>query len=303
MRPGSRRRPGRAWFALWAWLILPPAGQAAIHLPQPDGLPLSLERPATRIITLAPNLAELAFAAGAGSALVATVDYSDFPAAARTLPRIGDAFRFDLERIVALQPDLVIAWSSGNPAAALKRLESLGLRVWRTEVRQPDDIARLLEWLALATGQEPPLAARQAREKLTRLREAHGGKAPVSYFYQVSEKPLFTLNGEHLVSQGLAICGGRNVFAVQPVLAPQVSRESVLHADPEVLIAPTVPGEADPLQHWQAWPRLRAVRNAAFIYLHADEISRATPRTLDSLAAACQELDHYRPSLTLEPKP
>jgi len=303
MRLASRRRAGPSWATLAACLSLAAPAAATITLPQAEGAPLSIERPAERIITLAPNLTELAFAAGAGEALVATVEYSDFPPAASDLPRIGDAFRFDLESIVALRPDLVIAWSSGNPAAALARLESLGLRVWRTEIRQPDDIARLLDWMASATGRAPPAAARQAREKLARLREAHAGKAPVSYFYQVSERPLFTLNGQHLVSQGLAICGGRNVFAGQPVLAPQISREAVLLADPQVLIAPAVPGEPDPLAHWRAWPRMQAVRAGEFIHLHADEISRATGRALDSIASACEAFDDVRARLSLEPNP
>jgi iron complex transport system substrate-binding protein len=303
MKRGGRRRSGLSWTALWVCYALSQPAVAGIALPQAEGEPLNISEPARRIVTLAPNLAELAFAAGAGERVVATVEYSDFPAAARELPRIGDAFRFDLERIVALQPDLIIAWSSGNPAAALARLEALGLRVWRTEIRQPEDIALLLEWIADAAGLESPPAARQAREKLARLREAHAGKTTVSYFYQVSEQPLFTLNGAHLVSQGLAICAGQNIFADQPVLAPQVSREAVLLANPQALIAPTLPDQPDPLEHWRAWPRLRAVRSGAFIHLHADEISRATSRALDSLAEACTALDDVRLRISMEPEP
>jgi iron complex transport system substrate-binding protein len=281
---------------LWALLSLPATALAGITLPQPDAPPLELDQPASRVITLAPNLAELSFAAGAGDRLVATADYSNYPAAAARLPRIGDAFRFDLERIVAFRPDLVIGWASGNPAAALARLESLGLKVWRTEIRQPEDIAVTLEAIARMAGLQPPASAAEARAKLAKLRADHGGKPPVSYFYQVSAQPLFTLNGEHLVSQGLAICGGRNVFADQPVLAPQVSREAVLLADPQVLIAPHVPGDPDPLDQWRQWPRLQAVQKGALVLLPADEISRATSRMLDSLALACDQLDRYRSS-------
>lgn len=288
--------------AAWLSVALFQAYTAAadISLPQSDGGVLRLEKPAVRIITLAPNLAEMLYVAGAGDRLVATVEYSDYPPPALELPRIGDAFRFDLERIMDFGPDLVIAWQSGNPAAALQRLESLGLQVWRTEIRQPEDIAALLEAMARAAGREihglP--AATRVRERLAALAARHAGRPAISYFYQVSARPLFTLNGEHLVSRGLALCGGRNIFAGAPVLAPQVTREAVLMADPEVLIAPVLSGNDEPLQQWRSWPRLAAVRNAAFIHLPANEISRATPRVLDSLETACTLLDQFREKRT-----
>jgi iron complex transport system substrate-binding protein len=271
-----------------------PTYAGRIELAQPDGSPLLLEGPAQRIITLAPHLAELAYAVGAGDRLVATVEYSDFPEAAAALPRIGDAFRFDLERILALRPDLVMAWDSGNPAAALKRLEDLGLNVWRIEVLAPGDIPAALRDIARSTGLKDPDAADDAETRLSELKSRYSGRSPMTYFYQVSERPLFTLNGDHLVSQGLAICGGENVFAAEPVIAPQVALEAVLKADPDVLIAPSVTGGADPLAHWKNWPRMRAVRHAAMIRLPADEISRATVRTLDALALACRQIDRLR---------
>lgn len=291
-------RPGRSIrIAAGLALLLGCApASAAIVLPQSDGTVLELDSPAQRIVTLAPNLAEMMFAAGAGASLLATVEYSDYPADAARLPRIGDAFRFDLERILSLNPDLVIGWSSGNPAAALARLESLGLTVWRTEMRDPRDIAALLEHMAAAAGSGDAgrAAARAVNQRLDRLEARFAGKTSVSYFYQVSERPLFTLNGEHIVSRGLALCGGVNVFAEEPVLAPQVAREAVLQSDPMALIAPVVPGSPDPLAHWLEWPRLQAVRNGGLVRLSADHISRATPRMLDSLEFACNLLDRLR---------
>jgi len=267
---------------------------AGIQLPQADGATLEIPAPAQRIVTLAPNLTELAFAAGAGDRLVAVAEYSDFPPEARALPRVGDAFRFDLERIMALRPDLVIAWASGNPAPALARLDDLGLKLWRTEISHPEDIASVLEDMARAAGLPVPPAAGHARDQLATLRARYLDRASVRYFYQVSERPLFTLNGRHLVSQGLALCGGANVFADQPVLAPQVSIEAVITANPEVLIAPVLPDQPDPLAHWAQWPRVQAVSRSAMIRLPADEISRATGRTLDALQTACAELDRLR---------
>ena len=274
------------------WLLLSlaiPAG-ASIELRQADGSSLVIEEPAERIITLSPHLAELAFAAGAGDRLLATVEYSDYPESAARLPRIGDAFRFDLERILAFRPDLVIAWGSGNPAPALARLEDLGLRVWRIEILSPDDIPQAISDMARSAGLGEPEAALRAKERLVRLRESFSDRSVWSYFYQVSQQPLFTLNGSHLVSQGLALCGGRNVFAQEPVIAPQVSLESVLQADPDVLIAPTGAGFDNPLEHWRAWPVLTAVRQQNMLLLPADEISRATPRALSALLLACEQV-------------
>ena len=186
-------------------LTLGAAEADPIKLQQADGTILELPGPATRIITLAPNLTELAFAAGAGERVIATVEYSEFPAAAATIPRIGDAFRLDLERILNLRPDLVIAWHSGNSKQAVQRLQSLGIATWTVEIRRPDQIVTTLEWMGLATGTEKVanLAAQQARKKLDILSARYAGMAPVTYFYQVASNPLFTINGEHLIAQGL----------------------------------------------------------------------------------------------------
>ncbi len=263
-----------------------------VQLTQADGTVLVIPQAASRIITLSPHLAELAFAAGAGPRLIAVAEYSNYPAEAASLPRVGDAFRLDLERIINLQPDLVIAWDSGNPAAAVSRLRELGLETWVVEIRRPGEIATTLEQMGAAAGQaEAGLeAARSVRARLAEIHLAGQGKPPVSYFYQVAEQPLFTLNGEHLVSQSLALCGGENIFADESVLAPQVSLESVIVRDPEVMFAAVIQGQDDPLAAWRQWPKLRAVRTERLYTLPADEITRATPRMLDAVATACRLL-------------
>lgn len=293
-RPG-RRLPGLPCLLVFlGFAVLGGPAAAAIELPQSDGSVLTLDEPARRVITLAPSLTEIAYAAGAGAALVATVGFSDYPAAAGLLPRIGDAFRFDLERILALQPDLVMAWTSGNPAQAVQKLEALGLKVWRIELSRPEDIAALLRHTARATGVADNGAAAQLESKLAALAKPYQGLPPVRYFYQVAERPLFTLNGAHIVSQGLRRCGAVNVFADEPVLAPQVSREAVLAADPDVLLAPRLDETDQPLAQWLEWPHMAAVKNDALVYVPADTISRATPRMLDSLELACKLLHQFR---------
>lgn len=269
---------------------------AAITLLQADGESLSLPGPAGRIITLAPNLAELVFAAGAGERLRAVVEYSNFPAQVTQIPRVGDAFRIDLERIIELNPDLVIAWKSGNPQTALQKLAELGIRVWQIEITRPEEIADAVENISRAAGTQTvgEAVAGQLRSRLADLQQQNAGKTPVDYFYQIAPRPLYTINGQHIISRSLAICGGHNVFSDLPVLAPRISRESVIIANPQVMIAPEIPGEPPELLGWMDWPQLRAVKNAAMLYLPADEINQATPRLLDSIELACTLLDAVR---------
>lgn len=291
----SARLAPRLFFCLCLFLLCASAN-ADIQLPQADGSVLRLPQPARTLITLSPHLTELAFAAGAGDHILATVEFSEYPAAAAVLPRIGDAFRLDLERILTLKPDLIVAWQSGNPRAAVASLESLGLRVWTVEIRQPDEIATTLEWMGRAAGTSATAdsAALAFREELMNLEQEYAGLEPVSYFYQVAPHPLYTINGDHLISQALALCGGVNVFGATPGLAPQVSHEAVLAGDPQALLSPVIEGEDDPLADWRQWTRMRAVQTEALFLLPADEISRATPRMLEAVRTACRLLHPLR---------
>ncbi|NNK38332.1 MAG: cobalamin-binding protein [Xanthomonadales bacterium] len=290
--PGSCLLP----LLLCLWIVSPDLPADGVQLPQADGSTLQLDRPASSLVTLSPHLAELVFAAGAGHRLIATTEYSEFPPPAARIPRIGDAFRIDTERILAAHPDLVLAWESGNPKAAVGQLRSLGLRVWSIEIRSPAEIASVLEAIGRAAGTPDSAseAAARVRDRLGALEERYRDVSTVDYFFQIDAVPLFTINGEHLISRGLALCGGRNVFASESSLAFQVSHESVILADPDALLAPWLESQADPLAGWRSWPSLRAVENEALFLLDADRISRATPRMLDALERACERLDGLR---------
>jgi iron complex transport system substrate-binding protein len=277
-------------------LIAAQTSIASISLPQANGETLTLPGPAMRIITLAPNLAELVFSAGAGDRLEAVVEYSNFPAQVAQLPRIGDAFRIDLERILEFEPDLVIAWKSGNPQTALKKLEQLGINVWQVEITRPEEIADVVENISRAAGTETTgqTVAGQLRSRLAQLQQKNAKKTPVSYFYQIAPRPLYTINGRHIISRSLEICGGKNIFSELAALAPQISIESVIIANPQAMIAPGIPDDAPALRAWLDWPQLQAVQNKNMLYLPADEISQATPRLLDSIDLACELLDKVR---------
>jgi iron complex transport system substrate-binding protein len=284
--------------ACLAFLSIGLAGNADanIQLSQANGDTLTLAKPANRIITLAPNLAELVFAAGAGDRLLAVVEYSDYPQAVLQVPQVGNAFRIDLERIVELKPDLVIAWQSGNPQTALLKLKQLGITVWQMEITRPEQIAEAVENISVAAGTESSglAVAGKLREKLASLEQENTGKPSIEFFYQVAARPLYTINDQHIISRSLEICGGHNVFAELQALAPQISREAVILADPQVMFAPDIPGEPPALKQWQEWSRLQAVQNKAMLYLPADAISRAGPRLLDSIELACKLLDEVR---------
>jgi len=291
-------RFSRHAFALLSFVLLSCPVQAGwgISLTQADGSKLEFSTPADRLVTLSPHLAELVYAAGAGQHLIATVEYSEYPAAAAEVPRIGDAFRIDVERVLSLRPDLVIAWDSGNPRQATDQLKALGIPVWRVEIREPAEIADVIEAIGLVSEKQEAAntAAANFRRRLATLSGRYGTGRTLDFFYQVDVRPLFTINGQHLISKGLSLCGGHNIFYDQPGLAFNVAHEPVIVADPDALFAPFLDHEADPLAAWHEWPGMQAVRQDALFLLPADKISRATPRLLDALELACSLLDGVR---------
>jgi len=261
------------------------------------GREVGLAAHANRIVSLAPHLTELLFAAGAGARLVGVSEYSDYPAEAARLPGVGGGAGLDLEAIIALRPDLVVAWQSGNSPAQLATLERLGLTVFYSEPRQIDDIATSLERLgALAgTAGQAAAAAQAFREQVRLLAGKYADRQPVSVFYQIWERPLMTVNGGHMISAWLRLCGATNVFAGLPELASAVALEAVLAADPEVIIAGRYPGKGDAWQQaWRAWPRLRAVADGHLYTVPADMMERQTPRALLAAGELCEYVERAR---------
>lgn len=294
-RPAGCRRALLAGL-LCSWLLAactPPAPAAGDDAT--PGAPA-----ASRIITLSPHLAELVFAAGAGDRLVAAVAFSDYPPAVRELPRVGDAFRVDYEAVMALQPDLLLAWTSGNPPETLERLRRLGLRVVALEPADLADIGRQLLRIGELAGTQSQAAAAAARyrERLDALAAHAASAVPLSAFLQLSERPYYTVTDRHFLGQGLRLCGGRNIFGALPGLTAIVSVESILDAAPEVIIASYMhaagPG---PLAGWRAWPVLPAVRAGNLFMVDADLLARPGPRLLDGIEAICAQLDTARARL------
>lgn len=254
--------------------------------------------PAQRIITLAPHLTELVFAAGVGDRLVGVVAFSDFPPAAARLPRIGDAFRVDYEAVSELQPDLVLGWGSGTPAASLDRLRQLGFRVVTLEAAVLEDIGDQLLVIGRLAGSERAAraAANAYRSRLGRLRRTHSKTRRLRVFYQLSERPLFTVTSRHVIGQAIELCGGANIFAGLAEAVPAVSIEAVLDAAPELILASKF-GKGDPsatLASWQDWPNVPAVQLGNLFLVDADLISRPSVRILDGVTELCETINRAR---------
>jgi iron complex transport system substrate-binding protein len=295
----ERKRIKQHLSALLLGVLLLAGAAAAVEIRLSDdaGRSVSLKQPARRIISLTPHMTELLFAAGAGAHVVGTVAYSNYPPEAQRIARIGDSAQLDLERIVALKPDLVVVWQYGNAQRQLDKLLRLGIPVYYNEPRRLPDIARAIEQLGRLAGTDAAAlpAAQAFLGRVAALRRRYAGRAPVTLFFQIWDRPLMTVNGEHLITDVIRLCGGRNLFAGLAPLTPEISIEAVLAADPEAIIGVTVEaGQAGNLDAWKPWPRLRAVERGNLFVIDSDLISRNTPRILDGAAQLCAQLDAAR---------
>lgn len=249
-----------------------------------------------RIVTLAPHLAELVYAAGAGGALVGVSAYSNFPQAVKALPQIGDAFLIDQEQLMLLQPDILLAWKSGTAAHTVDELRDRGYRVEVIGTNGLNDIANALITIGHLTGRvaEADSAAAAFLADIDRLRVTDAPNETVRVFYQVSSRPLYTVNGDHYVSELITLCGGENIFSDLSALAPLVSEEAVLVRDPELMIAGRFADDSEPLANWRRWPALTASVLDNYFYLPADLLARPTPRLVQAGTIICEILEEAR---------
>jgi iron complex transport system substrate-binding protein len=257
---------------------------------------LALAATPQRIITLSPHLAELVCAAGACDRLAGVVAYTNYPPQAARVAQVGDAFNVDLERIAALEPDLVLAWAGGGGSAqTLARLRALGLRVESLEVRKLDDIALALTQLGamLGTSSQATSAAQAVRERLDALRTRYRGARILKVFYEIQVQPLYTVNARSPISEAIALCGGSNVFAGINTIAGAVSVEALFAANPDVVVYARQE-ETTTQAYWRAHPELPAIAKGQLYSVDADLLDRATPRMLDGIEQLCGVLERAR---------
>jgi iron complex transport system substrate-binding protein len=270
------------------------AGAHALQVQDDRGVTISLERPPERIVSLAPHLAEIAFAAGAGAKLVGVSTFTRHPAEAERLPIVASYGRVDIERLIALRPQLVLAWRSGNSALQIGRLERLGLRVFVTEARSLADIPRIIRLIGMLAGSADMAEARARRfdNDVAELRWRHAGERSIAVFLEIWHRPMLTVSGQHLASDALRLCGGRNVFAAAKVLTPLVSREQLLAARPEAIITAGFGAEAP--QAWQGLDPIAAIRYHRIYAIDPDLLYGQGPRLLEGARALCNRLERVR---------
>lgn len=266
---------------------------------------ITLKQPAKRIVSLSPHITELLFAVGAGDRVVAVVEYSDYPPAAKSLPLIGSASSLDIERIARLQPDLIVAWGSGNPKRQLELIRRLNIPLFVSEPKTLADIAATLRRIGKLAGTdiEAERAVSNFDQRLAELRGRYSGRPNVTVFHEVWNQPLMTIGGKHVINQIIELCGGRNVFAAATLLAPTIDTEAVLRFNPEVIVASGMDDKRPAwLDDWKKWPTLHATAAGNLDYIPPDLLHRQTPRILDGAQRMCEVLDAARAKRKLTPQ-
>lgn len=262
-----------------------------------SGTQITFITPPQRIISLAPNLTELAYAAGMGNRIVAVTAYSNYPQQAKQLPQVGDAFRLDWERLVALKPDLVLAWGSGLSSRDRAIFEKMKLKVLVLEPRRLDDIPKTIRLLGGIVGNETAAeaAAHAFVQQMDSLRRQYAGHTKVRAYFQIAATPLLTVNEAHIISDVLRLCGAQNVFSAVPLLTPAISNEALVKENPQVLlaVAATHEQEEETKKMWRGLP-LIAARQGQMGFIHPDLISRSTPRILLGAKQICEQIESAR---------
>ncbi|RBP48596.1 cobalamin-binding protein [Arenicella xantha] len=275
----------------------PPQSPDSISVTDSTGALVTLPQAAQRVVALAPHIVENLFSVGAGDELVGVVAYSDFPEAAKKLPLVGGYSNTNLEKIVELAPDLIIAWESGNASDGINRLRELGFTIYLDQPDNLEDVAKSLRDFGILTGhaERGELAATDFLQKIAAARAATSNKSTVSTFYQVWNDPLQTINGSHIISDAIELCGGQNIYADEPMVAPVINIESIIERDPQAIIASGMSSSRPEwLDEWQQWPSLTAVQQDNLFFVDPDHIQRHTVRILLGIAAICQQLDSAR---------
>lgn len=253
-----------------------------------------------RVVSLAPHITEMIYSAGAGHLLVGAVEYSDYPEAAKAIPRVGNHHAVNLEKIISLKPDFVFVWQSSARQQDIERFKKLGFKIIYSEVKNLNDIGNQVRQFGqtLNTEQTANQNALKIEQQLAQLKQNYQNKTPISVFYQIWDKPLMTINGKQFISQGLEVCGAKNVFNELPMLAAEVNLESILKRNPELFL---LGGEQQTQQNWlNKWQQieyLTAVKNKQIKTLNADLYQRPTERFIMNLEAMCEVVDKARADL------
>lgn len=280
-------------------LCCSPLTLQAITLQDDAGNTVVLVQPAQRIVSLAPHITEVLFSAGAGDRIVGTVSYSDYPDAAKSIPLVGSYNQVNFEQILALRPDIIIAWESGNNSDTLEKLATLNLPVYLSEPKDLQTIGRNIRQFGILAGTEQAAnaAADSFEQQRQALQQANAGKPVVTLFYQVWEEPLYTLGGGHFSRDMYELCGGRNIFADLDHPSPVVTLEAIVTRNPQVMLTGNHHGKRK-IEEWKAkwarWQSIDAVKNDQLYLVDQDIYTRSSPRAILGAAHLCELLDRAR---------
>ena len=263
-----------------------------------DGNNVILNKPAERLIALAPHIVENIYSAGAGDSLVGVMAFSNFPQAALDLPIVASYDKTNYEKIIALKPDLIIAWASGNSHNSVNRLRELGYPVYIDQADTLADVAKSIRDIGVLTGntEQANNTAADYLQGLTKLQNKYQNSPILEVFYQVWQQPLYTINGKHIISDAIRLCGGVNIYADELAVSPVINIESLLQRNPDVIVAGANP-TADWLHNWQKWHSLKAVQNQHLFIVNPDHMQRHTVRLLLGVESLCEQMQMARSTM------
>lgn len=295
--------------ALFTLLVLvgPTASAATttgIELTDDGGYPVRLTKPASRVVSLSPHVTEMMYAAGAGDRLVGVIKYSDYPPEAKKLPIVGDNRAVDYDRLLAMNPDLVVVWFHGIAMKQMDKIRSLGIPVFFSDPKSIEQVAIGVEKLGIMAGTQRVASAwaEAFRQRHRAMAQKYSGRPPVRVFYEFWNRPLSTLNRDHVVTSLISLCGGINVFAQTPSLAPAVNTEAVIAANPQVIIVGSTENRhKEWAEEWQQWHDIDAVRLGNVFSVDSNLQIRSGPRVLDGAQLICDALESARTRLPVKP--
>jgi len=274
--------------------------QAAIEVTDDIGQLIKLDKPAKRIVSLAPHVTENLFAAGVGHLIVGAVNYSDYPEQAKLIQIVGGYDNINVELIYSLNPDLIIAWKEGNQKQQVDKLSELGLTIYVDEPKEIEDVVSSIERYGKLTGEEKKAteASNAFISELNSLDRQYSSLKKVSVFYQVWRNPILTVNDKQIIGHAIKVCGGSNVFANLETLTPKVNVEAILASNPEAIIVSGMDeSRSEWLDEWKQWTFLKAVKRDNLFFIHPDIIQRHTPRVLQGMRQMCEYLQQARDKL------
>ncbi len=286
-----------SFFIVSVFILFSKLSFASVSVIDDSGNTVTLKKPAVRIISLAPHVTESLFSAGAGNKIVGAVSYSDYPEEAKKITRVGGYPSLDIEKIISLKPDLIVAWASGNNTKQVEKLRALNFTVFMSEPRYPQDISNTIQRFGKLAGTEiiASKAANKFLQHYQSLKNQYSNKSKVKVFYQIWNKPIMTISGKHLISEIITLCGGDNVFAKLSSLTPSISMEAVIASKAEIIVSGGM-GKARPdwIEEWRPWKQLPAVKNNQLYFIDPALMQRVGPRILFGADRLCEFLDNAR---------